>query len=288
MSAANSCDCACPTPVVTLVPGSAGLDGEAGAAGANGINSFTVLTADLLLPGAAGPVVAVTSVGVSSWASVGQVIFISDGTVQGHFEVLTVPSSTTMTLEWLDYPGDSAGASTIASGGTVSPSGVQATFTDPLPVANGGTGSATKATAQVALGVGQNLTQDFDDSLAYDITSAYTTITGITAAAPAAGLYKIEACVTVSYTGVTFASSRLLSIRARNTTSSTTLADKTVPTGIHTTLTFPAIDYVLPVKSAVLAAADVVELQIQLDTVESAGSSVVTDAFLVLTPLALT
>lgn len=153
MSAASDCSCACPTPTVTMVPGSAGENGTDGAAGANGINSFTVLTADLLLPGAAGPVVAVTSVGVSSWASVGQVIFISDGTVQGHFEVLTVPSSTTMTLEWLDYPGDSAGASTITSGATVSPSGVLSALAAALPTAltDNSTGTASNT---IAAGVG--------------------------------------------------------------------------------------------------------------------------------------
>lgn len=284
MSAVGENCCSTCDPVVTLVPGVAGAPGTSGS---NGLNSYTVLTANLLLPAAAGPVVGATSVGFSGWAGIGQVVFISDGTDFGHFEVLTIPGSTSFTLEWLQYPGDSAGAATINSGATVSPSGVQATFTDPLPVANGGTGSATKAAAQAALGLGANITQDFDDALAYAITNSYTTITGITATAPAAGLYKIEACVTVSYTGVTFSSSRLLGIRARNTTSSITVSDKTVDTGIHATFTFPALDYVLPIKTATLAAADVIELQIQLDTVESAGSSVVTDAFLVLTPLAL-
>lgn len=276
--------CAPCDPVVTLVPGTAGA---AGAAGSNGLNAYTVLTASLLMPGVAGPVIAPVSVGFSGWAGIGQVVFISDGTDWGHFEVLTIPGSTSFTLEWLQYPGDSAGASTINSGASVSPSGVQATFTNPLPVANGGTGSATKAAAQAALGLGSNITQDFDDALAYAITNSYATITGITVAVPATGLYKVEACVTVSYTGVTFAANRLLSVRARNTTAVVTVSDKTVDTGIHTTLTFPAIDYVLPIKTATLTAADVIELQIQLDTVESAGSAVVTDAFLVLTPLAL-
>lgn len=286
MSAVSDCRCDCPDTILVQTPGSPGTPGQDGESGANGISAFTVTTAAFVVPAVNANVT--VSVGVASWAGIGQVVFVSDGVDFGHFRVDSVPSSTSLDLEFLGYPGDAAPGANIAIGATVSPSGVQATFVDPLPVANGGTGGATKALAQSGLGVGQNITQDFDDALAYAITNSYATITGISVAAPAAGLYKIEACVTVSYTGVTFAANRLLSVRARNTTAVVTLTDKTVDTGIHTTLTFPAIDYVLPIKTATLAAADTVELQIQLDTVESAGSSVVTDAWISITPLALT
>ncbi len=154
MSQAGNCDCPCPDPVVTEIPGSAGEDGAPGADGAAGVNAYTITTtAALILPAAAGPVALATPVGVSSWASIGQVIFISDGTNWGHFRVLTIPSATSFTLDWLDYPGDAAGTTNIAIGATVSPSGVLAALAVPLPTAltDNSTGTASNT---IAAGVG--------------------------------------------------------------------------------------------------------------------------------------
>lgn len=153
MSQAGNCGCPCPDPVITEIPGSPGLDGEAGSDGADGINAFTVTTATVTLPAAAGPVVLPTSVGVSSWASIGQVIFISDGTNWAHFRVLTIPSASSFTLTWLDYPGDAVGTTAIASGATVSPAGVASPLSAPLPTAltDNSTGTASDT---IAAGVG--------------------------------------------------------------------------------------------------------------------------------------
>lgn len=150
MSATN-CACPCPDPTITEVPGSPGAAGADGADGADGINAYTVTTADVTLPAAAGPVVLATSVAVSSWASIGQVIFISDGTNWGHFEVLTKPSATSFTLEWLNYPNDAVGTTVIASGATVSPAGVLATFAPPTAITDNSTGTASNT---IAAGVG--------------------------------------------------------------------------------------------------------------------------------------
>jgi len=133
MSATANCACPCPTPEVVEIPGSAGADGAAGAAGADGINAYTVTTADIILPGAPGPT-GLVNVAVSSWMSIGQVIFISDGAQWGHFEVLTKPSSVGVTLNWLQYPNDSGVGLTIDSGATVSPAGVLAAFAPPTAV----------------------------------------------------------------------------------------------------------------------------------------------------------
>lgn len=154
MSNAWNDHCACPDPTVTLIPGTPGENGADGAAGTDGINAYTITTADLTLPASAGPVVLPTSVGVSSWASIGQVIFISDGTNFGTFRVLTIPSSTSFTLQWLQYPNDATGTTVIASGATVSPSGVLNPLAAALPTAftdsTGGTASDT-----LAVGTGQ-------------------------------------------------------------------------------------------------------------------------------------
>lgn len=152
MSQAGNCDCPCPDPTITEIPGAPGENGAAGAAGSNGINAFTVTTADITLPASAGPVVLPTTVGVSSWAGIGQVIFISDGTNWGHFEVLTIPSAASFTLEWLQYPGDAVGTTVIATGATVSPSGEIPQFSPPtsLTVPSGLTASDI-----IADGIGQ-------------------------------------------------------------------------------------------------------------------------------------
>lgn len=85
--------------------------------------------------------------------SIGQNIFISDGVDFGTFKVLTKPSTTTATLEWLDYAGDSAAGSNIAIAATVSPTGTQPALAAPLPTAltDNSTGTASNT---IAAGVG--------------------------------------------------------------------------------------------------------------------------------------
>jgi len=168
MSAAADCSCACPTPTVVAVPGSPGEPGAPGTDGTNGVNAFTVLSADLLIPVAPGPVVAATSVAVSSWMAIDQIIFISDGTNWGHFKVLTIPGSQTVTLEWLNYPGDSAAGSTISivpGPAIVSPAGVLSALAAPLPTAltDNSTGTASNT---IAAGVGV-----FTLALAFDLAT---------------------------------------------------------------------------------------------------------------------
>lgn len=150
MSATN-CACPCPDPTVTEIPGATGAAGADGADGTNGVNAYTLTTADITLPAAAGPVVLATSVAVASWMAIGQVVFISDGTNWGHFEVLTIPSSTSVTLDWLQYPNDAVGTTVIASGATVSPAGVIPAFSPPANLTDSTLGTAG---ATLAAGVG--------------------------------------------------------------------------------------------------------------------------------------
>ena len=157
MATASDCSCACPTPEIVTVPGTAGTDGAAGAAGADGLNAYTVTTVPFSLPGTGpNPVAGAVSVGISSWAALGQIIFISNGTgggtFSGHFQVLTEPSATTFTLQWLNYPNDSAAGSTFPAGCQVSPAGIIFKAT-PLPTAltNNTTGVA-QATLDAGVG----------------------------------------------------------------------------------------------------------------------------------------
>jgi hypothetical protein len=147
MSAPSNCNCPCPNPEVVTIPGAPGEAGENGTNGTNGVNAFTVLSAAVTIPAIGATVIA--SVGVSSWAGIGQVAFLSDGTDWGHFEVISKPSSTSIELEFLGYPGDASPTAEIGLGGTVSPSGDLPVLAAPLPTAftdnTGGTASDTLA-----------------------------------------------------------------------------------------------------------------------------------------------
>jgi hypothetical protein len=147
MSAPSNCSCPCPNPEVVTIPGAPGEAGENGTNGTNGVNAFTVLSAAVTIPAIGATVIA--SVGVSSWAGIGQVVFLSDGTDWGHFEVISKPSSTSIELEFLGYPGDASPTAEIGLGGTVSPSGDLPVLAAPLPTAftdnTGGTASDTLA-----------------------------------------------------------------------------------------------------------------------------------------------
>lgn len=63
----------------------------------------------------------IVTVAVSTWASIGQVVFISNA---GYFEVTAKPDSTHLTLENLGYTGNVAPATIVAGGQTVSPGGL--------------------------------------------------------------------------------------------------------------------------------------------------------------------
>jgi hypothetical protein len=134
------------------VPGTEGDAGLPGTDGVDGIDAFTTTTADITIPAAAGNVTtpAVQTFVSTLWMGIGQKIFISDGTQFGTFEVLTLPSGTSATLEWLEYAGESGFATlVIDSGATVSPSGTQPALATPLPTAitDNSTGTASNTIA---------------------------------------------------------------------------------------------------------------------------------------------
>lgn len=282
MSGLNDCCSPCPTVQTVNVPGAQGEAGADGADGTNGVNAFTTVTADFLVPAIGANVTA--TVGNSTWMAVGEPIFIEG---PANFRVVSIPGPSSVELEFLGLSGDVSPGATISAGDVVTPTGeVGPSIATPVAIADGGTGAATKAAAQAALGLGQTIVEQASDALAYDVTNSYASV-GLTAVATAAGLWLIEARVTVVFTGVTFASSRTLSLRVRNVTAGVTIAETTRATGIHTTATFPAIDYVISWEAATLALNDNLQIQAMLDTVESAGSTVISGASLALVPLAL-
>lgn len=296
MPTTTCCD-PCDTTQTINVPGSAGG------------NAYTTTTASFIVPAIA----ATRSISVAStaWMAIGQKVLISDGVDHGNFEVQTISSSIAFVGVFMGYVDDCAPGATVGSGAAVVASGSQQSITLPLslanggtgqttallafaalyagsslPVANGGTSGTSKATAIAALGVGQNATADNNTGLAYDITNAAAQITGVSASTPSTGLYRVETSISVDYTGTTFASNRILTITLRNSTAATNILSVTRNTGIQTTATQPTVDYYIFTTSS-LTAADAIQVFISLDTVESAGSSVVSSCNLLLTPIAI-
>lgn len=129
MSVALPVEPLCPScsTTTTAVPGPAGPAGTNGTNGTNGINAFTTLTAQFTMPGYAASDTA--DVAVSSWATVGQIVFLK---TLGHFQVTAVPTSTSITLLNLkpvvgsSIYGSNANPGTIATvGQQLTPAGLQ-------------------------------------------------------------------------------------------------------------------------------------------------------------------
>lgn len=279
MSAAlTDCSCPCPDPTVVEVPGSPGENGADGAAGSNGINAFTVLTANLTLPAAAGPVLSIVSVGVSDWAAINQIIFISDGTNQGHFKVTSKPNSTSFTLDWLNYPSDSVGTTVIASGADVSPSGIL--VPGPTPISQGGTGTTTATFARQALGVGGDSLTVYAAGTAYQLTATPallnfgTTDPSLVLTSP--GVWLLLARARIDNNAKTTAAVRTITLKLRRTNN--TAADignspSSCLTAIMTTLTFTLIIMGLPpVIYTTTNSDDIIQLWGSADDISGAGT----------------
>ena len=136
----QDCCSPCPAPVVTTIPGTPGATGADGADGADGIDAFTITTADFTMPAELGNVL--VNVAMSDWATVGQIVYVSNGAAEGYFEVVSKPDSTSVTLKNLEdtannaYVDNSAPGIVFATGAQISPGGLQG------PVGNNGTSGA--------------------------------------------------------------------------------------------------------------------------------------------------
>lgn len=165
------------TPCCTTVPpvNIPGVEGDDGADGVDGTNAYTLLSADVVVPAVGANVTA--SVLDSIWMAIGQIL-VMDG--PANFSVVSKPSASSVTLTFLGYTGDVAPASTIVSGSTVSPAGVQFSPTQPTFAANlNGVDQAGIVTATPTLLQFSN--EVFDTNSDFDVTT-YTftpTVAGI-------------------------------------------------------------------------------------------------------------
>lgn len=291
MSTAECCQpTCCPTVQTVDIPGSSGADGAAGADGANGVNAFTVTTNDFVVP---PDLVTPVTVAVASslWMVIGQPLIIGQGIGAAlanpgpaSFKVNAIPSTTSVTLLWTNRVGDVAAGTTISAGAVVSVTGnVLAT---PVSIAQGGTGAATKAAAQTALGLGQDPVNSTSTGLAQAITAANVQAGAVDVTVPAAGTYLIEAGITVEYTGTTFVASRSITFKVRNITQGVDIVSHTIKTGVQGGATFPDADYQIPpVSYAGAVANDHLQIFVLIDVINSAGTLALLNAFLTITPL---
>jgi hypothetical protein len=157
-----SCGCT-PTALPVNIPGTSG------GTGINGISSYTTLTLAITLP-AVGSLVIVPNppqVGSSAWMALGQFVVIgASATGWAHFQVSSKPSTTTVGLTFLGYPGDQAPAATLAAGSIVGPAGPWG-LSDPLTVYGDGAVYPITA-AQLAIDMGTT-----DPSLIVTVPGTY-------------------------------------------------------------------------------------------------------------------
>lgn len=90
-----------------------------GGGGVPGKNAFTFTTSTYVQPVANQDVT--VQVADSSFAALGQVLFVEDG---GYYLVISKPTSTSLTLRNIDYPGNAAGGTGIIVNRAVSPAGL--------------------------------------------------------------------------------------------------------------------------------------------------------------------
>lgn len=297
MSATTDCGCNPCNPVVSPVPGTAGES-----AYATNTAVFDV------------PPLALQNVNVNfsntGWLVTGMnVVFSGPFT----FRVANI-AGLLVALTWLDNDGDGVGGTSVAIGTKVVPTGVNgAPVPNPLPVAEGGTGATTvagaqavlgspawaigyggtgattKAAAQTALGLGQSSTVSTVAALAQVITASATQIAGSDITVGALGTYLVTGSVSIDYTGVTFAASRVITVTVRNVTQGVDIITVTRNTGILTTLGLPTQDIKFPETVYSGAAVnDHIQVRISVSVINTAGTFAVLASTCAITPLRLT
>lgn len=297
---ADCCTPCCPTTPPVNIPG------------VEGPTAISTTTANFVIP-AVGATVAIAVTDTTWMADEGN-LFIGGA----NWLLKSIDSLTGITIQNLGVSGDTAVGATVVSGAIVLPGsgnitypmavanggtggstaaaartamglGSAALLTDPIPIANGGTGTNTKALAQAALGVGQTITAAYSTGISYALTTTPTLVTGATITPALAGLYLFLARVTLDLAGVTFAASRVITLKLRDVTAGSDITSSSTArnTQIVTTTNYPSLDYVIPPVVATLAAAHQIQIFASINTVPSAGTANITEATIVAIPLAL-
>jgi len=255
MSVPIQCCNPCPTSETVNIPGPEGAAGDPGAAG---INAFTLTTADFNVPNIGGSVT--IQVGTSAWATVGQNVFIEGA---GTFKITSKPGAASMTVQYLDYGGNTHAGETIAAPAQVSPAGTQPDSTL-LP-----------AITNYHVGGSQALTNSSVQLLSSSITLAAKT-------------YLILATFRLDYDVATFASPENIALKLRETTNGPAdIANALVglETPVVTTKTGTFIEGAFPAVTYQAAAGDTIQMFGTIDVAPYAGSLKVVELSIVAIPL---
>lgn len=289
MSATTPCVPCCATPTTTNIPGPVGATGTPGSNGSNGINAYTFTTGNFTVPALSGSVT--INVGVSSWAVVGQAVFIANGTAVADIYVVTaVPSSTSMTLQYENYTTNVNSGNTCLSGSGVSPGGFQSLPALPLVIANGGTNANTKAGAQTNLGLGQAAVISNVSGLSQNITASQAQVSTCGVTVPALGAYLVSAFITVTWGAfVSGTPAKTMTVRVQNTVQANTAASGVWNIIIVNASTTSDGDYHIPfVYVTTFAQNDTLQLQVAFNSITGVTSTAsVTAGSLVIVPLHL-
>lgn len=201
----------------------------------------------------------------------------------------TIPSGTVVTVGGPRGPALS-NPLLIANGGTgqtTAPLALAALLSNaPLPVANGGTAGATKTAAQTALGLGQDPLISTVTGLAQSVTASAVQVAGSDVTMPAAGNWLVSGNVAITITGATFAASRTVTVKVRNTTQGVDVVTTTFQTGIITTATSAdQIVVIPPVNYSGGSVNDHLQVFVSISVINSAGTYAVASATLCAVPL---
>jgi hypothetical protein len=201
--------------------------------------------------------------------------------------ITAIPSPNNITVKNLRVADETVSVST---GAVVSVAGFLPAV--PVSIAQGGTASTTKAGAQTALGLGQDsLVSSAATGTAQVILGAGPVqVAAIDVQLPATGTYELRGHVTVDFAGTTFAAAtRHISAKIRNITQGTTLSTGVINCPVQGPLSFPTHHLVIPpVKYSAGNANDHIQVSIEIDTVNTAGTLSVDAGSLEAIPLRLT
>ena len=289
----TDCCAPCPPQVPSVaIPGPQGPPGADGAAGTNGEDAFTTTTAQI------GPTPADTTTAYSV-AVASSVMFVVGTDLiigQGPGAVLANPGPLAVVITAIPAPNSITVKNlrtvdqgvTVSSGALVAPIGfLPAT---PITIAQGGTGAATKAAAQTALGLGQDSLISSGAGLAQAITAANVQVGAIDVQLSAAGVWEVQGFVSIDMAAVTFAAApRTITAKVRNITQGTDLASGVLHTQNTAAGSFPTHFLIIPpVKYTAGVANDHLQIFILVDVLNTGGTLTVDAGSLELIPLRLT
>jgi hypothetical protein len=142
------------------------MNGQDGGQGDPGVNAFTLTTAQFNVPAAINGAVTI-AVADSSWMAIGQTLVV-DGPAT--FSVTTIPTGTSVTLQWTKAADDVAAGTLIAAGAKVSPGGVPGTLGGAVTESSPADPTLTASAVGVMMGLAATVTPTFSGRVLVIVT----------------------------------------------------------------------------------------------------------------------